>query len=258
MQPPLPGLNYQAVQRFDAEVAVPLEAAGLKLHAWHMFSHRIQYAEREVDEGFDCMLRAAAGRAQRCGQVIDDGINAHTNGRAGTRNRGRQSISRMVGVWVLVALGGYGQVGRSRRAAPASPILYLPKSWSWRITRFGPIECFMDTRPAHLDLKKDRGLTIQWPDGTTSFYAIEYLRKMSPSAEARMLRQEMAKNPLTVLPASMAGRQEPLSAVDAELVGNYAIRIRFSDGHHTGIYSWNYLREIDPAAQQPEPGRPHT
>lgn len=115
----------------------------------------------------------------------------------------------------------------------------------------------MDTRPAHLDLKKDHGLTIQWPDGTTSFYAIEYLRKMSPSADARMLRQEMAKNPLTVLPASMTDRQEPLSAVDAELVGNYAIRIRFSDGHSTGIYSWNYLREIDPAAPQPEPGRPH-
>ncbi len=128
LQPPLPGLNYQAVQRFDAEVAVPLEAGGLKLHAWHMLSHRIQYAEREVDEGFNSMLRAAAGRAQRCGQAIDNGVNAHTNGRAGPRNGGRQSISRMVGVWVLVALGGYGQVCRSRRAAPAGPILYLPKS----------------------------------------------------------------------------------------------------------------------------------
>lgn len=128
LQSPLPGLNNQAVQRFDAEVAVPLEAGGLKLHAWHMHSDRIQYAEREVDQGFNSMLRAAAGRAQRCGQAIDNGVNAHTNGRAGPGNGGRQSISRMVGEWVLVALGGYGQVCRSRRAAPASPILYLPKS----------------------------------------------------------------------------------------------------------------------------------
>ncbi|MFM8643067.1 MAG: gamma-butyrobetaine hydroxylase-like domain-containing protein [Phycisphaerales bacterium] len=36
--------------------------------------------------------------------------------------------------------------------------------------------------------------------------------------------------------------------MDAELVGNYAIRIRFRDGHSTGIFSWSYLRSIDPGA----------
>ena len=56
----------------------------------------------------------------------------------------------------------------------------------------------------------------------------------------------MAKNPLTVLPASAVAKG-PLTAVGAELVGNYAIRITFSDGHDTGIFSWEYLREIDPA-----------
>lgn len=71
---------------------------------------------------------------------------------------------------------------------------------------------------------------------------------MSPSAESRHLREELAKNPLTVLPAS-AQHAGPLTALDAEFVGNYAIRIRFSDGHDTGLYSWKYLREIDPAAQ---------
>ena len=61
-----------------------------------------------------------------------------------------------------------------------------------------------------------------------------------------MLREEMAKNPLTVLPATMGNQQGPLTAVSAELVGNYAIRFEFSDGHSTGIYSWSYLREIEP------------
>ena len=109
--------------------------------------------------------------------------------------------------------------------------------------------------PAKLDLQKDRGLTIQWADGATSFYAIAYLRRMSPSADARHLRQEQAKNPLTVLPASAARSSGPLVAVSAEMVGNYAIRIRFSDGHDTGIYSWAYLREIDPARQASTPPR---
>lgn len=84
---------------------------------------------------------------------------------------------------------------------------------------------------------------MQWSDGTESFYPVDYLRRMSPSADARALREEMARNPLTVLPA---GRDGPLSALGAELVGNYAVRIRFSDGHDTGLYSWEYLREIDP------------
>lgn len=102
--------------------------------------------------------------------------------------------------------------------------------------------------PAKLDLKKDRGLTIEWADGATSYYTIAYLRRMSPSADMRQLRDEMQSNPLAVLPSSGTGG--PVTAVDAELVGNYALKIRFSDGHETGIYSWTYLREIDPAVQE--------
>jgi DUF971 family protein len=100
--------------------------------------------------------------------------------------------------------------------------------------------------PAHLDLKKDRGLTVEWADGAASYYSIAYLRRMSPSADMRQLREEMKKNPLTVLPSSAGATTGPLVAVSAELVGNYAIRIRFSDGHDSGIYSWEYLRSIDP------------
>jgi DUF971 family protein len=115
--------------------------------------------------------------------------------------------------------------------------------------------------PAELDLKKDRGLTVRWADGHTSYYSIAYLRRMSPSAEARTLREELAKNPLTVLPS--APPSGPLVAESAELVGNYALRIRFSDGHQTGLFSWDYLREIDPASPAPPgagaaPPAPHS
>ena len=109
-------------------------------------------------------------------------------------------------------------------------------------------------RPTSLDLKKDRGLTIAWDDGSSSFFSIAYLRRWSPSAEARVLREQMAKNRLTVLPASAASTG-PLTALGADLVGNYAIRIKFSDGHDTGIYTWEYLREIDPVRRK-EIGEP--
>lgn len=100
----------------------------------------------------------------------------------------------------------------------------------------------------HLDLKKDRGLTIQWADGTGSYYSIAYLRRMSPAADQRELRKAMKSNPLTVLPSAPASGE--ITAVDAELVGNYAIQITFSDGHSAGIYTWEYLRQIDPALRE--------
>jgi DUF971 family protein len=106
-----------------------------------------------------------------------------------------------------------------------------------------------DQPPTRIDLKRDRGLTVEWADGTTSYYTIAYLRRLSPSAEARQLREEMARNPLAVLPST--GASDQLVAESAELVGNYALRIRFSDGHDTGIYSWAYLREIDPQRETP-------
>lgn len=116
----------------------------------------------------------------------------------------------------------------------------------------------MSDAPTRLDLKKDRGLAVEWPDGSTSYYSIAYLRRMSPSAEARALREEMASNPLTVLPKAAARGPGPgavITAESAELVGNYALRIRFSDGHDTGIYSWQYLREIDPEKRQHDAGQ---
>ncbi len=100
----------------------------------------------------------------------------------------------------------------------------------------------------NLDLKKDQALTITWDDGSISVYPIAHLRRMSPSADMRELRKSMAKNPLTILPDSM-GSSGALTATGAEMIGNYAIKIAFSDGHDTGIYTWDYLREIDPARQ---------
>lgn len=101
-------------------------------------------------------------------------------------------------------------------------------------------------RPLHLDLKRDRALTITWSDGRRSEYPIALLRRLSPAADAKALRESQQHNPLTVLPPSVAAHTGPITAESAELVGRYALRITFSDGHHTGLYAWDYLRQIDP------------
>lgn len=102
-----------------------------------------------------------------------------------------------------------------------------------------------EPQPTDLDLDREKGLFVTWSDGARSFYPLAYLRRMSPSADMRQLREEMQTNPLVVLPDTPS--DGPLRAVDAQLVGRYALRITFSDGHRTGIYSWDYLRSIDPA-----------
>lgn len=111
-----------------------------------------------------------------------------------------------------------------------------------------------DDPPRHLDLVRDTGLTVEWHDGTRDFFPIALLRRLSPSADAKALRESLAANPLTVLPRGAADAR--VEAIGAELVGRYAIRIRFSDGHDTGIYSWRYLREIAPQARAAGGGRP--
>jgi DUF971 family protein len=106
--------------------------------------------------------------------------------------------------------------------------------------------------PARLNLKKDRGLDIEWRDGSRSFYSLTYLRSMCPCAACKAVREgeKQKKSLLTILPGNYAGE---LLAVSAELVGGYAIKIEWSDQHASGIYSFQYLREIAPPTDGPNP-----
>ena len=103
------------------------------------------------------------------------------------------------------------------------------------------------TTPIHLDLKKDQKLEIHWQDGRRCVYSLDYLRSLCPCAQCKEVRQSAAAAPqksrLTILPGNYA---QPLRVESAELVGNYALRIDWSDKHGSGIYSFQYLREISP------------
>jgi len=99
--------------------------------------------------------------------------------------------------------------------------------------------------PLKLRLDRARGLEIHWSEGQKSEYSLSFLRTMCPCATCKTLRDQSAtprkKTSLTVLPGNFSA---PLAALSAELVGNYALRIEWSDQHGTGIYSFTYLREI--------------
>src|SRR5947208_13105031 len=101
------------------------------------------------------------------------------------------------------------------------------------------------TTPTRLDLKRDKQLEIDWQDGTKSIYSLSLLRAMCPCAQCREQRDKEAekKSRLRILPGNYSGE---IRVVNASLVGNYALQIEWSENHGSGIYSWQYLREISP------------
>lgn len=83
--------------------------------------------------------------------------------------------------------------------------------------------------------QKDKVLSLTFDDGETSRLSCEYLRVYSPSAEVR--GHGPGQEVLQV-------GKENVNIVAIEQVGNYAVRLVFSDEHDTGIYSWNLLIEL--------------
>jgi DUF971 family protein len=90
-------------------------------------------------------------------------------------------------------------------------------------------------------LKGDQtALAIEWSDGRIDRIPWRTLRERCPCATCRNKRAEPA-SPFSILkPEELA----PIRATGMTPVGNYAYQIDFSDGHKTGIYSLEYLREL--------------
>jgi DUF971 family protein len=91
-------------------------------------------------------------------------------------------------------------------------------------------------RPVEIKLhQKSRIVEVSFDDGKVFRLSCEYLRVYSPSAEVRGHGpgQEVLQ----------PGKKE-VEITAIEPVGNYAVKIVFSDGHDTGLYSWDYLYEL--------------
>jgi len=90
--------------------------------------------------------------------------------------------------------------------------------------------------PTELRLHKDRKtLTVVFNSGESFELPAEYLRVKSPSAEVQGHSPDERK--------TVPGKIN-VGIMQVEPVGNYAVRLIFDDMHSTGIFSWNYLREL--------------
>lgn len=98
-------------------------------------------------------------------------------------------------------------------------------------------------RPTRLERAEPNGLIITWSDGKQFRYTANLLRRECPCATCREKRTAQEQNPfqLTILkPEEIA----PLSIRGMKPVGTYAYTIDFSDGHNTGIYTFETLRSL--------------
>jgi DUF971 family protein len=98
----------------------------------------------------------------------------------------------------------------------------------------------MKMQPTKVELVEGAtALALTWPDCGVTRLGAERLRRASRAATE--IRRQVDGIELVISPE--------LRVASIETIGNYALRLSFSDGHDRGIYPWSYLREL--ADQRP-------
>lgn len=110
----------------------------------------------------------------------------------------------------------------------------------------------LDLRKKPIDVKvhvsTGAGVDITWSDAHTSHYDFAYLRDHCPCATCKEERDKKSSvaAKITIGSAALPLFKPKVTARAAAAVGNYALQIEFTDGHATGIFSFDHLREICP------------
>jgi DUF971 family protein len=113
-----------------------------------------------------------------------------------------------------------------------------------------PLPIDLRKRPVSVkvNVSTGEGVEVTWSDGHSSRYDFPYLRDHCPCA---LCNEERAKRERLGASSKTGGAVLPMfkprvKAKAATAVGSYAIQIEFTDGHATGIFSFEHLREICP------------
>jgi len=114
-----------------------------------------------------------------------------------------------------------------------------------------PIDTRRKPTSVKIHVSSGAGVDIAWSDGHASHYDFTYLREHCPCATCNDEREKKKAFSAAVpaAPAALPIFKPRPRAQAATSVGNYAIQISYSDGHGTGIYSYDYLRTLCPCAE---------
>jgi len=96
--------------------------------------------------------------------------------------------------------------------------------------------------PSELRLSPDKkALRVTFSDGIAESIPAELMRVTSPSAEVQGHSPSERK---------LVGGKRDVFIREIEPVGNYAVKLVFSDGHDTGLFTWSYLHELAERKQE--------
>ena len=116
--------------------------------------------------------------------------------------------------------------------------ILLPQATAWILSyNLNPL--------GHLQAPKEiavvgKYLALAWESGEECFIECSYLRLHSPSAEQAGEKDIFGR----ISGGSSESDFSKVRILDFVRIGNYALRLRFSDGHNTGIYSWEILKSL--------------
>jgi DUF971 family protein len=115
-----------------------------------------------------------------------------------------------------------------------------------------PIDQRKKPTAVKIHVKTGAGVDITWADGHSSHYDFTYLRDQCPCATCNDERAKKDSMPpaTNLLSSPLLPMYKPKPrAQGANQVGNYAVQISFTDGHSTGIFSYDYLRTLCPCEE---------
>jgi DUF971 family protein len=111
-----------------------------------------------------------------------------------------------------------------------------------------PIDQRKKPTAVKIHVKTGAGVDITWADGHSSHYDFTYLRDQCPCATCNDERGKKEAIPVAatnLLSSPLLPMYKPKPRAQAATqVGNYAVQISFTDGHSTGIFSYDYLRTL--------------
>ena len=109
-----------------------------------------------------------------------------------------------------------------------------------------------DPKSVKVNVTAGTGMEIEWKDGHRSAYTFQWLREACPCATCNEAREKQGRAPGQTAPETPGALplfKPAVKPTRTEGVGRYAIRFAWNDGHETGIYSWDYLRQHCPCAE---------
>ncbi len=93
-------------------------------------------------------------------------------------------------------------------------------------------------QPVKVKLSTDKFLLIEWNDNSHSSFKLTMLRRFCPCASCLADREKQGKNYIPIF-----GRDQ-VKVESIKPVGNYALGIKWNDGHDSGIYEYQYLYKL--------------